>query len=386
LATAIYFGQNDIVKESLGLILASVSPWSVDRYLGFAIGSGIGEEEREGEDAEPARGLEEVGKSIQVDGRRNPSRKESAETARSRRRSLESPATPDDDTPTVKHEDPESSEDGLKCSSPSGENLTNSASTLEVKTEPEEDLTIHDGDADPHLDYSCRRYFYGFAGDKIGEACACWLARWAVDILEVEEAMAGIRHDDSVDSALEVNGGSPVTRNFASLSIADQGSSLKYSGSRTRRSKSVSWQPSTTGVIADTPHISTLLASAASSSASEQHGEQTLCIWGHNGLPAHWVRAVISSDALFVKNEIERYRFAKRVVELRRHGREKSRSHKANGDIGVKEGYESDGEDWDAEEEEEEEEEAELQEIFKSGIYYSHMASQTHDILHSSVR
>jgi len=41
-------------------------------------------------------------------------------------------------------------------------------------------------------------------------------------------------------------------------------------------------------------------------------------IWRRGGLTATWIRALISSDLLFVKGERERYDLAKAVVELRR--------------------------------------------------------------------
>lgn len=41
-------------------------------------------------------------------------------------------------------------------------------------------------------------------------------------------------------------------------------------------------------------------------------------VWNRGGLSAKWVSALVSSDALFVKGERERYEFAKRVVDLRR--------------------------------------------------------------------
>lgn len=41
-------------------------------------------------------------------------------------------------------------------------------------------------------------------------------------------------------------------------------------------------------------------------------------VWDRGGLNRKWVRALVSSDTLFVKGERERYEFAKRVIDLRR--------------------------------------------------------------------
>jgi hypothetical protein len=350
LATAIYLGQNDIVKETLGLILASVGPWSVKRYLEFAIGSGIGAEEMEGEDEQPGRGLEGVGRQVKEDLRVHVS-------PRARKRSVH-----EDVSMAVKHEGQD--EEGQKCSVTSS-TAAHSPSRLNTKSEPADQSSGNEDS--PSFDLGARQYFYGFAGDKIGEACACWLARWAVDILEVEEAMAGIQHADSPSVRPGAGRSRAMTGGLASLTLDDTTSKQHYITPRSRRSKSVSWHPSPE----ETSTLSSTRPNSSDSSRWDLHSPYTLCIWSHGGLPAHWIRAVVSSDALFVKNEMERYRFAKRVVELRRLGRAMDRVDAVTGDLGLKE--ESDDgsqEEWD---EEEEDEEAELQEIFKSGIYYSHM-------------
>lgn len=117
-------------------------------------------------------------------------------------------------------------------------------------------------------------HHYGSVSDKIGEACACWLTRWAVDILQ-----------------LETQEPNP--------------SKLPQHDSRTR-SKSLSCVDSKTAV------------SAASLIASKS--KTVPVIFGVGGLSAKWISAIISADTLFVKNERERYNFARSVVELRRRG------------------------------------------------------------------
>jgi hypothetical protein len=110
---------------------------------------------------------------------------------------------------------------------------------------------------------------YGAVSDKIGEATACWLARWGPDILPLEE---------------------------------------------------------TSGV----------------SMPSLDRDAQRPVIWARGGLNSKWIKALVSSDALFVKGERERYEFAKSVVDLRRRSRI-------------------------------DEEEEEWTEMFSNGIYYANM-------------
>ncbi|KAJ7171876.1 hypothetical protein C8R43DRAFT_27915 [Mycena crocata] len=102
-----------------------------------------------------------------------------------------------------------------------------------------------------------KEFHYGAISDKIGEAAACWLTRWAPDMLAFEQRKAAAAPEMS------------------------------------RRRETVT-----------TPDCS-----AAPS------------IWDRGGLSVQWVCAVVSSDTLFVRGERERYDFACAVVELRRrHG------------------------------------------------------------------
>lgn len=337
LATAIYLGQNDIIKQSLGLVLASVSPWSVGRYLEFAIGSGIGEEEYDGQDPMPAKGLEGIGRQM---SRSAPA----AMPRRDRRRST--------DETRVKAEDT-NGDDGQKCSDAGGPGQQSSSESLKGQPTDADEQLPNVGSMSLGDDFGARRYFYGFAGDKIGEACACWLARWGTDILEVEESMAAMQSTEQASRGRSLAG-------LAALSFSGTPTKTGKGKATDRRSKSVSWQAPAQEHDTDRPSLS-----------------PPLCIWSRGGLPAHWVRAVVSADALFVRNELERYYFAKRVIALRRLGRANDKDEDER-DIGVKVD-EDDSRSW-IEEDEEDEEELELQEIFRSGIYYSHMVS-----LHSTV-
>jgi len=117
-------------------------------------------------------------------------------------------------------------------------------------------------------------HHYGGISDKIGEACACWLARWATDMLRYEE----LEHSDDEN---ERTGGKPRSSSFSSLF--------------------------------DTPGVR-----SSGDSKPVVDGYRTRTIFGRGGLKPEWVAALVSSDFLFVANERERYNFACTVVELRR--------------------------------------------------------------------
>lgn len=117
-------------------------------------------------------------------------------------------------------------------------------------------------------------FHYGAISDKIGEACACWLARWGTDILAYELQDGKVKETD--------NGVAAVTR---------------------KRAKTIPSDPAPTTVspikvLVERPSVP--------------------LIWSIGGLSAKWVTAIISSDTFFVKGERERYIFARSVVELRR--------------------------------------------------------------------
>ncbi|KAI0044370.1 hypothetical protein FA95DRAFT_1597434 [Auriscalpium vulgare] len=143
-------------------------------------------------------------------------------------------------------------------------------------------------------------FHYGAVSDKIGEAAVCWLARWGTDILVAEQqAMSG-----KSTLGASISGKSPARR--ATVTYASPSTS----------SGPPSPQPAVAPVI-----------------------------WRRGGLDPTWVRALISSDSLFVKNEKERYEMAKAVVELRRN-----------------EGIDED-------------EEVEWTKMFAEGIYFANMVS-----------
>jgi hypothetical protein len=178
--------------------------------------------------------------------------------------------------------------------------------TEEVK---KEDPTDHEScaDSDDSPDLYLR---YGAVSDMIGQAATIWLARWGVDML-VYEAQAASRVPKSAPI-------SPTTPSRPSTAPSPSTSLPAH-----RLSASMSWFSSSTP-LQFVPSVIPV-------------------VWRRGGLGAAWIRAVVSSDTLFVKGERQRYEFAKAVVDLRR----------------------SEGID--------EEEEKEFSAMFAEGIYYPNM-------------
>ena len=316
LATSIYLGYNPLIREVTAMILRTVSPSSVGRYLGFAIGDGIGEEEWEGQDDEAARGLENVAQKF-------PDRQSSDQAARASRQGPHSTQSSPRKS-SYNHRDSTASdgkhEDDVKVgSAPSHDKVqSHSEPTNSRRMQDEHDHNI-DPDENIRVDQSHMPHFYGSISNKIGEAAVCWLSRWALDLLHVELAVP---------------------------KIAPQGAAVVES-----------WK-----------------------------------VFGYGGIPARFIRALLSSDSFFVRSEMERYRVARAILDLRRSGFETELNGDATqedrdlGDIGtgttstllddvVREEDEDDSasqhetEIWDAWEEEEQE----MMRIFAEGVYYSHM-------------
>ena len=154
-------------------------------------------------------------------------------------------------------------------------------------------------------------FYYGAISDKVGEAAACWLTRWGVDMLELEESEVAAEGKNADASW------SPSVSQRIQHAVERPGSAPPdMAGSRSRKNIT-SGKPQ---------HVPT--------------------IWRKGGLDARWVRGILSSDALFVKGEKERYDMARRVVEVRRT---------------------SSADCFD--------DEAEFEELFNSGIYYANMVS-----------
>jgi hypothetical protein len=245
LATSIYLSIPSLASQALADILNTVGPYTVVQYLQFATGSTLHFPTEQDPDA--AVGLEHIAEILK----------------------------------------PSSDSDVL-------------ADKLHDLDVHKEDPAESDSESEPTERPRCSPSFnYGAVSDKIGEAAACWLARWGTDMLLHEERASRVR-------------------DLPLAPIPSQPPSVR------RRAETLPSRPSPDESSPATPHRVPL-------------------IWARGGLTSTWIRELVSSDALFVKGERERYDLARTVVELRR-----------------RQGIDDDDEkDWEV--------------MFRDGIYYTNM-------------
>ncbi|KAI5834748.1 hypothetical protein K523DRAFT_262317 [Schizophyllum commune Tattone D] len=243
LATALYLSIPHIASQALAAVLSSVGPYTLIQYLDFALGLPI-----RADSGPPAVGLESVAEEYEDEDDRLSSTK--FDTAHS-----------------------------IASHAPS------TASTAS--------LDSYAAGTDPGAN---ERHTYGAISDKIGEACAAWLARWGVDVFSLE-------HDSSFLT--------------------------------TRKRERAKSAPS--GTVPELDHTPTVPG---------VNPDRPLHIWSR--LSPSWIRALISSDTFFIRDETRRFYFARDVVEYRR---SLLQSHT-----------------------DEEEEEWAL--LFEKGIYYTNMPMQ----------
>jgi hypothetical protein len=136
LSTAFYLSIPNLISEVLQLILGSIGPATVIRYLDYALGKGIGQPDAM--ESDRAMTLEHIGQDVDSSSMR---------TTRTE----------------VSYDSYTVGEGGeiLK----SGEISTSDGPTSQPSPE----------------------YFYGVVSNKIGESCAAFLTRWGVDLLIREE-------------------------------------------------------------------------------------------------------------------------------------------------------------------------------------------------------
>jgi len=238
LATSVYLCIPSLASQALSTILSTIGPRTVVKYLNFALGKYIGPLDLEVGEPEAAVGLEYVAHIIDDEG----STVSTSSTVLQKEK--------DDVLSSFQHVNPT-------------ETLTSSTGTS-LHTPSEDDSDESAAEPSSH---------YGTISDKIGEACACWLARWGTDLLAYE------------------------TRRDEGGNVRNDPSSPLISHGRVRAAPS------------------TILIISAGSSKTDQ---AIPCIWSCGGLSAKWVAAIVSADTFFVKGERERYTFARSVVELRR--------------------------------------------------------------------
>lgn len=243
------------------MVLNSVGPWTAVGYLRFATGKGIGWNgewgEWDNEDKQAAVGLERVATLLEgqddqvVDS-----------TTKADLLDVESDLS---DRMAESH---------IVSPSSSSSSLGSSIGKHGMHAAPEPS------------------FYYGAISDKIGQAVACWLARWGVDMF-----------------AYEIKKDSPSTTKHAALSPADRLFTRSMAHLRPRAMS-----------IPDTRPSTSLGSPASPTTRRSEKIEEPLvpAVWGSGGLDARWVSALLSADTLFVRGERERYDLAAAIVELRR--------------------------------------------------------------------
>lgn len=309
LATSLYLEISSLASEAMEAILKTIGPRTVQIYLNFALGNS-----KVVDPDLPAVGLDGLAEDLKGnDGALDVKSKFHLSTANDYVSGLYSPLSVGSPSSTA------------SLSSTSDESLLLSMSHTESS-----------GDVKPVVP---RKFYYGPVSDKIGEACACWLAKWGGDMFAEEEKIVldwlsdANANLDSYDTGQSIVAGLPSntfhSNTFPSASIPPSSSSASE--------WSPKWSPSKEKSI---PRLFTATAAGM--------GE---------GLSPAWIHALISSDGFFVPlpslytsytvnssstlvqppshgeatsnavpgPEEDRYAFAKRVVELRRAVRVKVR-------------------------------------------------------------
>ncbi|QRV90917.1 hypothetical protein RhiJN_18935 [Ceratobasidium sp. AG-Ba] len=330
LATANFLHIPSVTSQALLLVLSTIGPWTISRYFGFAIGQGIGTPDRD--EPHSAVGLDAIGQPAPaVAPKISPSQ----------------PIKIEEVSPQEEEED----EDLVKVSS-----LGNHEALF-----PKDRVAS----AASQLTLDDTRSVYTYTEqDEDGTQ-----SRWGADILGLEEAVEaqsyppapklaapfpGLTHSRS-SSHPPATPPSPTTFSPFSAHVglhnaSQSTSSLPFSG---RRSTSTYIHPM-------------LLAPAILSRASPGKSNSSVkapSVWSHGGLCARWARAVICSDDLFVRGEWERFVLATRVVELRRRQLERELASVKNDEVVTR-----------RIERLKRSEEREWTELFKTGIYYSHIS------------
>lgn len=234
------------------MVLSTIGPHTVIPYLNFALGKGIGNSISH--EPEAAVGLETIAQPIANEDEYTDSVNGSSNygTVSSHSGSLD---------------------DSLELKDEKSADFPND---LDVKKEDPCDLSQHSNSSEKSTS-RLPTYCYGGISDRIGEAVGCWLTRWGVDMLHLEEEC---QHDNS-----QASPASPTTRKRASTLPMQLGISAKLEAHGTE---------------------------------IEEEAPNVPLIWRRGGLDPNWARIVLSSDTLFVKGEKERYNMARSVVEMRR--------------------------------------------------------------------
>lgn len=157
LATAIYLSIPTVASQALSLIFKTIGPHTIMPYLNFALGKSIDSSRSILQDPEAAVGLEHVAELL-VDEEPSPYPVATKMSNLGIRR---------DEGSDRASQDSASSDDDLS------------------------DTNVHTSS-----------HHYGPISDKIGEACACWLVRWAKDMLAFEMVEPELQNNSTMDHNL----------------------------------------------------------------------------------------------------------------------------------------------------------------------------------------
>ena len=329
LSTAVYLSIPSVASQALLAIVRTVGPHTALRYLNFALGHGIGQASDPaipGEDPKfdsgPAVSLEDVAElpkdeeppvddfvTVPVGPRPSVHSETYSSPAKGgggkRYRKCSGPPTSDTDSDS----EPEGCSPSSVVSSRSRHDSSGKFRSVSWSSAG----TAGRGDE------PC--FYYGAVSDKVGEAAACWLARWGIDML---------RYEQEVIAAAE-----------------SQGTDALWSSGTSQAAQGPAERPGSAP-----PEIA---GSRSSGRLAVPSGKPPAVpvIWRKGGLSARWVRGILSSDAFFVKGEKERYEMARKVVEMRRASTTADHSGECD-------------------------DEAEFEKLFNGGIYYANMVSPIH--------
>ncbi|CEH14074.1 hypothetical protein CBOM_01952 [Ceraceosorus bombacis] len=345
LSTSLYLGIPSISSRALTLILASITPWTLPTYLRYAIGEGvdsdpnIAEGDLDQEIDGPLAGAEVLGSAIEetesdsfhedealddsaqtelndladkvastslsARGSRNASHLESAAAQKEAEMPTGQPLDARSDSPLQaikKHSHEASPVMHSKHPSPT----TFRGAQASAPATPRQSRALNESVLRASRSAPLRRkYDYGPAAARIGEACACWISRWGADVIQVEEALV------MLEEQLDWHARSSKAEHFRDEDDRSASMDDTASSSSAGSTQGVQYNATAAG---DPDELGDGRAHAFPPPPK-------LVFWGpssHGGVPASWVRGTISADTLCVRGEAERWDLARRVVDLRR--------------------------------------------------------------------
>ncbi|UZJ54424.1 hypothetical protein CBS101457_003744 [Exobasidium rhododendri] len=354
IATATYLEIPSVCSQAFTLILCSITPYTVSQYLRFSLGLGIlgaqeAKDRQEGQHSlwdweleGPVWGLEDLSR-------------QSTTTPHSYASLLERTgglSMQDDDD--EEEEEGKAGSDRSQSSSPSrnGGKESRAESFLPPLLSERESVLSHQG-----------KFYYGAPSDKIGEACSCWLLRWGPDVLLAEEKM---QPDEDCQEKVSYISNFTLPRE-----------------------------------VLPVLHSNTLDETTCGVASVLSAPPPT--VWCHpklGGIPANWVRTIISSDSFWIRCEWDRYDIARRVIAMRRGNADDFVEADESVDGAARDNSDDLGDKLDrkasrtpsimeskasGEDSENEKDEEEYATLFSEGIYYTHMTFEELSAISSQV-